>query len=575
MRRRYARPACRGDEIAVAKARTMVAANPIGKRSQKRRRMTALIVCKAAEAADGRWTEPPEILSKEVAHVHGFQRTVVLHQSADHALDDGEAPGAVAIGLDAFMAVWRRGHDVGAHRYCKRPHARLHHQRRQIEQKQRLGHRMLFPALEAAKAQEDNLLCGRNIEQRRDKTTEQMPTRRRPLSALPNALHSDVDACFVIRQCRRQRFEQRSVRGCAPNASVYRMTGVEHMIRTEQAVAEDAAVVSDRWVARGHRHHIDYICKSLQPTEMVERWSQQTMEARVVRYQDLKPCLNAFVDTRSPGSEAKENFTIIGPGVSENPAQHVHIAEAHGFNIGGARQPVGCVNSQHSHDTAEVFVVHSGEWRFDLGEHGDAAQVMCFPGDVISLPTGMFRGFTATAPAADGTPGFLWAVLGGDDPGRVLWAPKVFDMAARFGLVLLENGSLIDTTAGHGFPDGVAPMPRTSSEQVAALHVPSAAEAEALVWRPPVRTAEETSLPIIAPNAQLDWAHPFTLKLLINPQSTAIAPNAEVLFVHTGQLQVSWSAGVVTLNAGDTMTVPPGIERTITGTSAAYSVQAH
>jgi hypothetical protein len=63
------------------------------------------------------------------------------------------------------------------------------------------------------------------------------------------------------------------------------------------------------------------------------------LEARIVRYADLKPCYNAFIDTRTPGSEAKENFTIIGPGVSENPDQHVHIAEPHGFNIGGARQP--------------------------------------------------------------------------------------------------------------------------------------------------------------------------------------------------------------------------------------------
>ena len=30
---------------------------------------------------------------------------------------------------------------------------------------------------------------------------------------------------------------------------------------------------------------------------------------RLIRYADLRPCRNAFIDTRSPGSEAKENFT--------------------------------------------------------------------------------------------------------------------------------------------------------------------------------------------------------------------------------------------------------------------------
>ena len=85
---------------------------------------------------------------------------------------------------------------------------------------------------------------------------------------------------------------------------------------------------------------------------------------RIVRSDELRPCFDAFIDTRTPGSDKKENFTIIGPGVSENPNQHVHIAEPHGFNIGGARQPPGCVNSQHSHDTVEVFFVHKGTWSF-------------------------------------------------------------------------------------------------------------------------------------------------------------------------------------------------------------------
>ena len=102
-------------------------------------------------------------------------------------------------------------------------------------------------------------------------------------------------------------------------------------------------------------------------------WIPGRIEERIVRYADLMPCYNAFIDTRTPGSEKKENFTIIGPGVSENPDQHVHIAEAHGFNIGGARQPPGCVNSQHSHETAEIFVVHSGNWQINIGEHGNEA----------------------------------------------------------------------------------------------------------------------------------------------------------------------------------------------------------
>ena len=81
---------------------------------------------------------------------------------------------------------------------------------------------------------------------------------------------------------------------------------------------------------------------------------------RLVRYGELIPCKTAFIDTHTPGSNQKENFSIIGSGVSENPDQHVHIKIPHGFNIGAAGQPPKCHNSLHSHRTAEVFFVFWG-----------------------------------------------------------------------------------------------------------------------------------------------------------------------------------------------------------------------
>ena len=302
------------------------------------------------------------------------------------------------------------------------------------------------------------------------------------------------------------------------------------------------------------------------PAEPVPRaWTAERMEAeRVVRYADLVPCLNAFIDTRSPGSEAKENFTIIGPGVSENPDQYVHIAEPHGFNIGGARQPPGCVNSQHSHDTAEVFIVHRGRWRFNLGERGEDATVECNPGDVISLPTRMFRGFTCLPRyEGDREPGYLFAVLGGDDPGRVLWAPYVFDMAERFGLVLLANGDLVDTHAGDEVPSEIGRMPRTTAEQVASLDALTVQEAQALVARqaPSVSTC---AAPVIGGGGPLPEVDGFTVEQLTIVAGTGmtVAPSEtpQVLFVHEGRLSVSWDGGTLTLVPGDTMTVPSLLE---------------
>jgi mannose-6-phosphate isomerase-like protein (cupin superfamily) len=294
--------------------------------------------------------------------------------------------------------------------------------------------------------------------------------------------------------------------------------------------------------------------------------SASEMERRVVRYADLRPCYNAFIDTRSPGSEKKENFTIIGPGVAENPEQYVHITEKHGFNIGGARQPPACVNSQHSHDTAEVFVVHTGNWRFNIGEKGDDVQVLAGPGDVITLPTNMFRGFTNVGEDV----GYLFAVLGGDDAGHVMWAPYVFDMAKDYGLVLLENGELIDTLAGQAVPNGVQPMPRTTAEQVAKAYIPTLAEAESLIWR--ADDLHATSIrPIIDPEGPFDWDHGFTLARLdlapydVLPNETFEYP--EVLFVQSGSLKLEWSEGELLLSKGDTITIPIGLERKLSSDS--------
>jgi mannose-6-phosphate isomerase-like protein (cupin superfamily) len=294
--------------------------------------------------------------------------------------------------------------------------------------------------------------------------------------------------------------------------------------------------------------------------ERVRSWSAEALESRIVRYRDLVPCTNAFIDTRTPGSDKKENFTIIGPGVAENPEQHVHITEAHGFNIGGARQPPRCINSQHSHDTAEVFVVHTGRWRFTFGEHGEDAQVDAGPGDIVSFPIHTFRGFENIG---DDT-GFLWSVLGGDDPGRVLWAPRVFEMAAEYGLILLENGALIDTTLGQTPPPGVKPMPVTSPETIAKLRKMRPEDEGEILARAP-RGAPSGETLVIGRGGQLPPAQGFTLSRLVlgrdqeSPSSASARP--EVVFVQRGSAEVRTPDGTAALGKGDTMTVPRGLER--------------
>lgn len=290
-----------------------------------------------------------------------------------------------------------------------------------------------------------------------------------------------------------------------------------------------------------------------------------SLRNRLVRYGELQPCTNAFIDARSPGSDRKENFTIIGPGVAENPRQHVHIREAHGFNIGGARQPPHCINSLHSHLTEEVFIIHQGSWRFFWGEHGDAGEVLLHRGDVISIPTDMFRGFENVG----NDTAFMFAVLGSDDPGRVLWAPHVINKARGHGLVLLDDGALIDTTLGETIPAGRQAVAPAERAQLAHIHTPDAEYMAARVVRHPTESAvlaagdvRGTAIIGAAPATLAD--HGFTLYHLAFGAGGASEPQghdgAEVIMVHRGQ--VAWRAedgSGVTLCAGDTFTVPRGM----------------
>lgn len=314
-----------------------------------------------------------------------------------------------------------------------------------------------------------------------------------------------------------------------------------------------------------------------------------SLAQRLIRYADLRPCRNAFIDTRSPGSEAKENFTLIGPGVSENPEQHVHIPEPHGFNIGGARQPGKCLNSQHSHETAEVFMVHTGKWRFVLGANADEGHVDLGRGDVISLPIHMFRGFENVG--SPKTADFLFAVLGGDDPGHVTWAPRVFEMARDFGLVLLEGGRLVDTVKGEAIPAGSRRQRPLTDAQMRKLRSPTADEMAKCVVRlrdlkgnrnSPLAGPGVEECPIIVPRATRDgfapgpitgwWPHGFNLRALKLQSGAAVAAHIrgeeEVLMIHSGSMEVSLPKGSVLLAAGDTFTTPKGLPRAFRATSS-------
>ena len=307
----------------------------------------------------------------------------------------------------------------------------------------------------------------------------------------------------------------------------------------------------------------------------------EDIDVKVVRYGDLKPCHTAFIDAHTPGSDRKENFTIIGGGVSESPDQHVHIRETPGFNIGAAGQPPRCRNSLHSHRTAEVFFVLHGRWRFFWGRWGNAGEVILEEGDIIDIPTGIFRGFENVGSDY----GMIMAILGGDDAGGgVVWAPQVIEDARAHGLVLSEKGRLYDTGKGQRLPKGEGPMPLLTEEelekfpepgpmQVVGGYVRRYRDLMALASGRPVPVIGERAVIRDRPGFEVDFV---TLDSV--PDEFYAKERHEVLIPVKGYWQLRWQSGETVLNPGDTALVPPNLPHalvpTMSGESSLYRVTA-
>ena len=301
--------------------------------------------------------------------------------------------------------------------------------------------------------------------------------------------------------------------------------------------------------------------------------------SRIVRYGDLKPCRTAFIDAHTPGSNQKENFTIIGAGVSEAADQHVHIRETPGFNIGAAGQPPKCRNSLHYHRTAEVFFVLKGRWRFFWGRWGTAGEVVLEEGDIFNIPTGIFRGFENI-----GTDyGMIMAVLGGNDAGGgVVWAPQVIEDAKAHGLVLGANGRLYDTKQGQSLPAGVTPMPLLTETELRAIpetpvnkvvrdYVARYWDLMALGALGPVKVIGEHGIIRDKPGFEVEFLTRGSI-----PETLYANPRHEVLMAVRGHWRLAWDGGETVLAPGDTCAVPPGMMHSLapsmTGEASLYRV---
>jgi len=306
-----------------------------------------------------------------------------------------------------------------------------------------------------------------------------------------------------------------------------------------------------------------------------------TIEQRIVRYGALQPCKTAFIDAHTPGSDQKENFTIVGGGVSESPDQHVHITDKIGFNIGAAGQPPKCRNSLHSHTTAEVFFVAKGRWRFFWGRYGTAGEFIAEEGDIFNIPTGIFRGFENVGQDY----GMIMSILGGDDAGGgVTWAPQVIEDAQAHGLMLGNNGVLYDSKKGEELPHNVQPMPLLTEDQLKAYpEVPVedvVGKYVARYWDLMALGANKPAV-VIGENGLIKDKPGFEVDFLTRGsgvEAPVEAAKPVVLMPASGHWRIAINDVVTTLSNGDTAVVLPGerygVTPSMTGQAGLYRVTA-
>ncbi len=312
---------------------------------------------------------------------------------------------------------------------------------------------------------------------------------------------------------------------------------------------------------------------------------------RTVRRRDLVAAENAFIDCRTPGSERKLNYAIIGSGVSETD-QFINLEIPHGFQLGAASMPPGVNNSLHMHFTAEVFIVVEGTYTFRWGRQQIEGEYVGGPGDIISIPTWVFRGFTNIG----GEDNLIFTILGQDETGGLIWEPDVLRQAGGHGLHLTVGNHLVDTVAGDVLTDDIELVTPMSTAQVADMREVTPEQMRSRVTTDAERQFSDRALLCTAvPGGAARLAlvigygmtedrmqeprvhnpHGFDVAVLRAAEGEGVLchrhAESQVLIVVRGEWLVTLNQVdpvEVRLSAHDTLSVPPGSWRSIVNTSS-------
>ena len=291
------------------------------------------------------------------------------------------------------------------------------------------------------------------------------------------------------------------------------------------------------------------------------------MNYSIARFEDLVPSSLPFVEGKLEGHKERKNYSIVGPGVAEDSKQFIKIPKPHSFNLGAVSAMPKNGSGLHSHTTAEVFLIFSGKWKFYWGADGKNSTILN-AGDIISMPTNMFRGFEN----AGDKEGLIFVVLGKDDPGIITWVPDVLNKAKKTGMALLDDNSLIDLS-NEKMPEGKNLLKPINEEKIKTFDNYTESEFNAFISKNNERLKSEFKLDngfvcaqIIGNNFQNKINEPaikhntgFNLNILKAKKGMIEKLNFEkptVMFSQKGNWIITIDDTEITLGSKDTISIP-------------------
>jgi len=291
------------------------------------------------------------------------------------------------------------------------------------------------------------------------------------------------------------------------------------------------------------------------------------MTDRIARFNELTPSTLPFVEGRLEGHKERKNYSIVGPGVAEDNQQSIKISEPHGYNLGAVSANPNNGSGLHSHTTAEVFLIFSGTWRFYWGADGKN-EIILNKGDIISMPTNMFRAFENSGTEE----GLIFVVLGEDDPGIITWVPSVLIKAKETGMALLDDNSLIDLKKNQ-IPQNRKLLEPITNEKIKKFDNYKLNEIEKFVCRFDNHTSYESSLnenikiiqitgqkfsdkifkPIISHNTGFNFSILKSKKGIIK---NLIFSKPTIIFSQKGNWKIKIDEKEININFKDTFSIP-------------------